>query len=161
MPSSELGGKRPGQEKSPYVLTYDREPTETLFPFCCRVTYKDPDHRKFGNRHLEAIALCYGPQGSVVCLDAKEFFEEGKAKVVTTPDVQLYPNEFPFREKGYAAADLGKFNESFTRHYATRINCQGEEYNKHGQPICILCKKLKCFVVLLLGVHKAYRKQIG
>ena len=134
---------RPGKTMSPYEMTYERPPPETLFPFACRVTYKDPEHLKFGNRHREAIALCYGPQESVVCLDAEEFFEEGKAKVVTTPDVQLFPSEFPFREKEYAAASLGKFTEAFTRHYNTRMNCQGEEYNKHGQPICILCKKLK------------------
>ena len=58
-------------------------------------TYHDPEYKKFANRHVEGIAVGYGPQQSVIVLDQKKFFDEGVAHFVTTPHVQLHPSELP------------------------------------------------------------------
>ena len=85
---------------------------------------------KFGERQKEGIAIGYGPQGSVVILDQEEYLKNGTAVIVTTPDVQLHPSEFPFRTAGWAEPNLDKLSSAFTRHYHRRLQVQGQKYDK-------------------------------
>lgn len=126
-----------------YFQQNGHERPETLFPFACGASYHDPNYKKFESRQLPAVALGYGPHNSIVVLDWNTWKADGTAKFVTTPDVQLHPESFPFKDDNDERPDLTKLTEAFTEHYANRVRAQGEVYDKRGRLICVICNKLK------------------